>query len=241
MMAMKTSTSSLKQHACVPYEKLPTSDFVTTTTGMPSLSSSTMFAARPSFAQRTGEGAAMNVLHTPGPLAPDGDHHHHGGGTVLNSMYAEGNPKNPLKRDVTIGAAWDSGNLCGCCANGRGCAGFGNFLYACICPCSVQSEVIELIGVVRNRPVNKHSVMKSVLASMTKTDKDDQALTFMYAWDLQERFSNPMDTCKLSCLSFACPTCMLTYAWHTAKGLRDKMNDEYYQRERGGKANHQGN
>lgn len=135
-------------------------------------------------------------------------------GSTVNSMGQQDAP------DLTVGEAWEEEGLCGCCARGRGCAGFGRVCYFCLCPICAQFELSSLISRVKGERVSAvaHALLP-VIAAGTPNSADDQAVTFLNAFRLQENFREKIDCLPLVCMTCACAPCAEAWAFHTASGI----------------------
>lgn len=139
---------------------------------------------------------------------------------TVNSMAPENKPP-----DLTINGAWDSAGLCGCCGNGRGCAGCGWLCYANMCLPLAQgelsAEIAKIKGETDNPSVLNHMILP-VVAAASQNSVDDVFLSAGLAWKLQMNFRQEehLDKCKLGCMACMCPACLITWAWFTVKNLK---------------------
>jgi hypothetical protein len=176
-------------HRC-RYEKLPTDKFDTN-----------MFleGGKGGLAAFTGALGVFNVL-------TDGQ-----GVRVTNSMEI------PPPYDATVNERWDSGGICGCCANGRGCKGFGMLCYACVCMHSAQVTLSTTVSEIKG--------LKDVNGGTFQVLSGKNAMpstTSRYALELQQNFLQKESAFCLPIYSRLLAPCLLTYAWFTAERLKNK-------------------
>ena len=154
-----------------------------------------------------------------------------------NANNMSSGPDGKTEVDYTVREKWDSGNEFGCCANGRGCQGCLRLLYTNSCLCCVQSTVAQKIKQLKGRKVwdpRSISGIKSSSSRNTKKSEDNASSLIMMAHDLQDEFEmeDQIDECKLTALSYACPSCLLTWMWHTAMNMEEKAMADRRQKKR---------